>query len=203
MIEIYPGPAINPLQSATLDEQQIQDLYAAADEAGLLGDEIDFGEPGVTDMPQTTVLITVGGRTYSQSAYALGFSDDPASGLTGAEIAARARLQSFIDAARATVGDESAPYVPPEVAVFRLNSDQSSVDQDLEQEPLVWPITTLPPPIGTGEAQSCVIITGADAAELVAVLEGANELTPWLIGADPPVYLAFRPLLPDDSGCEK
>lgn len=43
----------------------------------------------------------------------------------------------------------------------------------------------------------------AEAIELSAALVDANELTPWLIGTEPPSRRAFRPLLPGDLGCEE
>ncbi len=202
MIELYPGPAIDPLQSSPLTEQQIQDLYTAADQAGLLDQEIDFGEPTVTDMQSTTVSITVGDRTVRQSAYALGFSDDPAAGLSESEIAAREALQGFIDTAHAMVDDETEPYVPTAIAVFRLNPAETTADPELAQEPLVWPIATAPPP-SSDPARACAVVTGGEAAQLLEALQAANELTPWLVGSDPPAYFAFRPLLPDDPGCEQ
>ncbi len=202
MIEIYPGPAINPLQSTALDEEQIQDLYAAADVAGLLDEEIDYGEPGVTDMPYTTVSITVADQTMEQQAYALGFSDDPAAGLSEDEVAAREALQGFIDAAHATVEEAAESYVPTAIAVFRLDTAENGADPELEQEPLAWPITTVPPPYSESP-RSCVVVEGAEAAQLHEALQAANELTPWLVGAEPPAYFVFRPLLPGDPGCDQ
>jgi len=201
MIELYPGPAINPLQSANLSEEQIQELYAAADQAGLLT-EIDFGAPGVTDMATTTVSISVGDQTVVHQASAFGFSNDPASGLSDAEIAAREALQGFIDTARSTVDAEPEPYVPTAIAAFRLDAAEAGADPELAQEPVDWPIATVPPPVANSP-RSCAIVTGKEASQLLEALQEANELTPWLIGSDPPAYFAFRPLLPDDTGCEQ
>ncbi len=198
---IYPGPAVLPLQSATLAEGQIQELLTAADEAGILDGSLDYGEPGVTDMSTTTVALTVDGQTVAQTVYALGYIEDRT--LSDSERAAREALQSFVDAAHATVDASSEQYLPSAVAVYRLTGDEVAVEPGLEQRPLPWPIATVPPPLAaTGTPRSCAIIARAEAAQLLLDLAGANELTPWLIGADPPAYLAFRPLLPDEVGCE-
>lgn len=206
MIEIYPGPAIAALQSASLNEGQIQQLFAAADDAGLLEQEIDFGQPAVADAPNTTVSITVDGRTVSQSAYALGFSDEAESQLSETQVAAREALQSFIDVAHATTDSASAPYVPAGVVAYRLTPDGNTpiADPGLEQSPLPWPIATVPalPDESGADPSTCVAVTGDEAQTLLTALAGANELTPWLIGTDPPARMVFRPLLPGDPGCE-
>lgn len=203
MIEIFPGPAINPLQATTVSEEQIQELYTAADEGGLLDGEIDYGQPGVTDVPTTTVTLTVDGRKVSQSAYALNYQDAPDPGLTAEQNVAREALQAFIDTAQGLAGSASEGYVPTGVVAYRIPPrEQTTIDPDLAQKPVVWPIVTAPPPIPAGEFSSCVAITGPEAVDLLAVLDGANELTPWLIGTESPANLVFRPLLSGDPGCE-
>ncbi len=205
-IAIYPGPAIARLQSTTLSEGQIQELLNSAQTAGLLGEELDFGEPGVTDMPYTTVTIRANGRTVTQSAYALGFPADPSSGLSEPQIAARAALQGFVDAAQASVGSASGGYEPDGVVVFRLGPAEGAPagEPELEQSPQIWPIATAPqPPTGSEPGgASCVVVTGSEVPILLDALAAANELTPWVIGSDPPARLVFRPYLPGDPGCE-
>lgn len=204
IIEIYPGPAIYPLQAARISEGQIQELFVAADEAGLIDAEIDYGQPGITDVPTTTVSLTINGRTVSQSAYALSYQDAPDPDLSDENVAAREALQGFIDTAQGIAGAGSEQYVPTGVVAYRL-SDESAppVDEGLDQEPRPWPITTAPAATSsaTGVA-TCIAVTGAEAETLLDALVEANELTPWLIGSDPPSRMAFRPLLPGDPGCE-
>jgi len=200
---IYPGPAITPLQAATIREGQIQELIAAADEAGLLGEKIDYGQPLITDVPTTTVTFTVDGATVSQSAYALSYQDAPDSNLTEQQVAARAALQGFVETTQGLAAADSEQYAPTGIVAYRLSAEFTPpvVDEGLEQEPRPWPIGTAPAPPTTGIG-SCVAVTGAEAPTLLAALVEANELTPWLIGTDPPSRMAFRPLLPGDPGCE-
>lgn len=202
--QIYPGAALLPLQTTTVSEDQIQELLAAADDAGLLGEQIEYGEPGVTDMPTTDVRITVDGQTYAHAAYALGFDDGANLGLSDAEITAREALQGFIDAAQALAGADSEQFVPTAVVAYRLSAEDAPPveEPDLVQEPMPWPIATVPPPVAAGDLSSCVAITGQEATDLLAALQEANELTPWVIGTEPPARMAFRPLLPGDPGCE-
>lgn len=203
----YPGPAINPLQTTTISEGQIQELLAAAEAAGLLGGEVDYGNPAVTDLPDTHVDVTVGGSTSSQSAYALGFDNGTSLGLNDSQITAREALQDFIDTAQALIQADSELYAPAEVVAYRLSAQAAPPieEPDLVQEPRSWPIPTLPPPAAETELSSCVVISGQEAADLLTALQDANELTPWLIGSDsePPARMAFRPQLPGDPGCKQ
>lgn len=199
--ESYPGPAILPLQSTTLTEQQIQALFAAADEAGLLGETIDYGEPGITDQATTYVDITVDGRTVSQSAYALDSEGDTEINLSAASRAARAALRDFLVTHSQDSGNGPL-YQPDKVLAYRLpTSREPPIEPENEQEPRTWPIATVPSPVAESSPHSCVAITGQQAADLLAALQEVNELTPWLIGTEPPAQLVFRPLLPGDPGC--
>jgi len=203
-IEIYPAPAIHSLQSAQLTEQQIQELFAMAEDAGLLGAEIDFGEPGITDQATTYVDITVDGRTVSQAAYALDYTDDNSPNMPEASRAARAALRDFIAAAYAMVGADTEVFQPEALLAHRLRvSDEIPRDPEFAQEPEIWPIATAPPPLAPGQASSCVEILGREATVLHSALVEANELTTWLIGAESATRMAFRPLLPGDSGCQE
>lgn len=198
----FPGPAIYPLRSVTVTEERTQELFRLADDAGLLGGEIDYGDPGWTDLPYTGVKVMVGGRTFFQSAYGLGFDDDSSPELSGTERDARLALRGFIDAARALVGADSARYTPTQLIAHRVSPGESTyVDSELEQEPRPWPITTVPPPPPAMNFDACTVITGPEVPTLLAALDQANELTRWVIGTEPPARVAVRPMLPDDPGC--
>jgi hypothetical protein len=74
--ELAPKATTQEIQPAALEEIASW-LYGA----GFKGDPLDFGDPGVTDMPSTTLTFTIGGEFYRQSAYALDF-DTSGSGTT-------------------------------------------------------------------------------------------------------------------------
>jgi hypothetical protein len=194
---IYPGPAIQPLQSTVLTEEQVQALLARADELGLLDAPLDFGTPNVADAPSTTVTFVVDGRTIEQTAGALGMEGMDES-VTDEQQANRAALHEFLDAIAALpAGDEVLE--PSAVAVFALGPPMT--DPQLPQEPVDWPLAeapaTLPEPVG---GWPCTLVTGADVGMLLGALEGANAATPWVVdGVE--TALAFRPVLPGDPGC--
>jgi len=168
----------------------------------LLDGEFEYGLPGISDVNTTTVTLTIDGRTVTQSAYSLSYQEASDTGLSAANIAARKALQGFIDTAHGLAGDGMQEYVPPSVLAYRLSAESAPpvVEEGLERQPRPWPIATVPAP-ATTSIGSCIEVTGAEATTLLAALDGANELTRWLIGAQAPTRMAFRPLLPGDPGC--
>ena len=67
-IEIYPGPLLPAVQVWTLGEDGIQDVVAAADDAGLLA-EIEYDHPANTAEATTAVVtIDANGETFVHEA---------------------------------------------------------------------------------------------------------------------------------------
>jgi hypothetical protein len=197
---IYPGPAILPLTARHLDEAEIQDVLQRADDAGLLGGEIDYGQPGITDVETTTVTIVVDGQSHTQAAYALGFDDESGTSLTEEQREARRALQGFIESLATIGAPTTEPYVPAEVAVYTLGP--ASPDVELPQEPQDWPIATLPAPPSDTRVGPCVTITGDEVTTLLAALAEANQSTPWIVPGQPePLSLVFRAVVPGDPPC--
>lgn len=203
--DIYPGPALYPLQAATVTEEQIQELIRAADDAGLLDGEIDYGQPPIADAPDTTVELTVDGRTVTQTAYALGEQVETSPGVSDEQRAARLALQGFIETAQGLAAEADESYVPGGVVAYWVNIESMTPVEDpsLDQPAQTWPITTAPTPPTGSELTSCVAVTGEEVGPLLEALVQANELTPWTIGSEPAARMVFRPLLPGDPGCEK
>jgi hypothetical protein len=200
---IYPGPAISPLTARHLEEADVQALLARAHDLGLLANGIDYGQPGVTDLPTTEVTITVSGTTYTHAAYALGFEDESSTGLTEAQIEDRRQLRDFVDATAPTGGAGGEPYQPERIAVYTIG-DYQQPDPMLEQEPVTWPLATPPAPV-EGDGFGCVLVEGSDVEVLLATLADANQASPWVVettdGDAGELALAFRPLVPGDAGC--
>jgi hypothetical protein len=197
---IYPGPAINPLNARHADEEQIQEILRRADDAGLLDGAIDYGEPNVADVPNTTVTVVVDGEEHQQTAYALGFGDDESSNLTAEQRDARHALQGFIDSLATIGGTESEPYVPTSVAVYTLGP--ANPDPQVPQDPQPWPLSTPPATPEEEYARPCLTVSGDDATTLLAALARANQATPWTVeGQDEPLSLVFRAIVPGDPEC--
>lgn len=75
-IEIYPPPALPNLQTTNISPEAMGELLSAAKEAGLFANDFDYGLPGITDMPTTTITINADGQTYLSQIYAFGMEPE-------------------------------------------------------------------------------------------------------------------------------
>ena len=192
-IAISPGPALPNLGQGQLEDHDLDAILAAADDAGLLGDEPpDYGEVAVSDSP-TTVVTVDDGEEHEVSVYALGFDD----GLSGDQKAAREQLSDFI--ASLPTDSVSAPYRPTRVAVlFRpyVTDELPAAGQE------TWPLDDL---AGAGDDTGrgdfrCLLVKGDDVSTVLAAADGASAGARWRSG-DADYFVVFRPLLPDEQTC--
>lgn len=209
-IAIYPGPALPNLVVTRISDEGIQAILRAARDAGLLGPDRHYDHPGIADVHTTTFTVVAEGSRHVISAYALGVDD--ATGLIPEdEREARRKLSDFqakLSDLRSwlpqgSVGEESS-FEFDELRIFVRQASWESPDEGLEQPEIEWPLEE--GLAGFGQELNdlefrCGSVEGASLATLLPVVQNANELTPWRDGAE--LYgLVFRPLLPDESGCE-
>lgn len=194
VLAIYPGPAYLPMQSASVDPVAVAELVDLARTLGLLDDDLDFGQPGFADAPDTTVTIVSDGVTYTHVANGLN-PDLGAEGLGDDARANRAALSEFVAAANAlAVGDTI--WTPDALGVTVVGPFTPS-DELTDPEPIDWPLAT--PPNTDGDFP-CTLVEGDDLATLLAALEGANERTPWVVDGEQ-LALAFRVVVPGQVAC--
>jgi hypothetical protein len=207
-IEIYPGPALPSLIATPLTDQGVQALIRAALDAGLGKDarHVDLGDMAISDMPTTVLTLAVDGQTHETTVYALGAVSEQPGGMSDDAWAARQALERFA----AQVGDlrswlpegsvgEDAPHAPSAMRIF---VSPYAGDPNLLQEPIPWPLATDLATLGeaTDQGDRCAVLEGADLDAVLPLAERANTLTPWTSGGER-YAIAFRPLLPDESGC--
>jgi hypothetical protein len=208
-IEIYPGPALPNLLVTQISEEGIQAILEAARDAGLLGPDRRYDHPGIADAHTTTFTVVAEGRRHVISAYALGFDEQPSGLISQEDLEARQRLNDF----QMKLGDlgnwvpegsvgEEEPFGFDELRIFvREDAPQ---DDALPQNELRWPLSPGLADFGaviTDLDIRCGSVQGADLEALLPLAQEANELTPWR--NDDHLYgVIFRPLLPDESGCE-
>jgi hypothetical protein len=206
---IYPGPALPTVVSTPITDAGVQALLRDAIEAGLDHDATytDLGAVGIADAPTTVFTLTVAGHTHVTKAYALGQLGSKPDGMSQEEFAARAALQAFEKATTdlrgnlptGSVGKDGA-FVPDELRLFVSGYRP---DPQMKEPPQGWPLDT--PLADFGEAAApegtrCGAVSGADLDAILPLARDANQLTPWM--SDGARYsIAFRPLLPDESGC--
>jgi hypothetical protein len=201
---LYPGPALPNLQVQQLDAATVQELADRALAAGV-GETTDLGSPPITDMPSTRFTLTTAEGTVTREAYALAEhvveGDGAEAGLTEEQIAGRTRLRGLLGALF-DVGQQPIPmesYVPQAVAA--VATPWIDPEDDLAHPEQPWPGPELPgEPVGGPLDVGCVVATGEQASAVLAAAQAVNAATPWASGGTR-WSVAFRPLLPDESGC--
>lgn len=210
-IEIYPGPALPPILAQRVSEVGIQAILRAALETGLDrdGDYSDMGNMGVADASTTAFELTIDGTTHRVSAYALGMEGEQQAGQPNDMWAMRQALATFqgqVSAVQDLVPTGSLGEVQTYVsAAAQLLVRPYRPDDQLPQDPIRWPIATRldsgTPVVMLGEDASCLVVSGDAWTAVRALAEQGNQLTPWRSeGVD--YAITFRPLLPDETGCE-
>jgi hypothetical protein len=207
VIAIYPGPALPNLQTTVISEEAMSAILSAAQEAGLLQNGVDYGQPGITDVSTTTFVVNVGGNAYQSSVYALGM-EAGASGLTMAQQQARAALQDFrskLTDLTAFVSDPMtwSAYAYEALAVYSqpVDATASTDTTDLMPGRLDWPLgdlSTLGTPVDPGFRRVVVSGQDLDTLQQKPPLTKANAITLWT-SAGRDYHLYFRPLLPDEK----
>ena len=197
---IYPGPALPNLQVSRIEQSEVADLVAAALDAGV-GDTGDLGSPPIADAPSTRFTVFTGLEVLAREVYALQETPEDAGGLTADQIAARKELSALLGRLTGLSANGSEPYTPQAIAGV-VHPYTPADDPEFVQPEQPWPGPDLPgEPLPGPMGQSCVVATGEQAAAVLAAAAGGNTLTPW-VGADGSRWsIAFRPLLPDESGC--
>jgi hypothetical protein len=213
-IAIYPAPALPAISERHVDEASIPAIVERARGAGLAGGDLDLSDTGdvaIADASTAVFTLTVDGRTTTAEVYALGFDGDDAAmpGLSEREVALRRDLASlaadlsdlsWVTEAGGSLGEE----VPYAGHAARILIGPVIDDPELPQEVLAWPVEqpfrSLGEPTSWDPRTRCAVLDGDDWAAVRAQAERANQLSPWSDGRVER-SIAFRPLLPGESGC--
>jgi hypothetical protein len=209
-IAIYPPPALPNVQVHRIAPGAVDALVDKAVAAGVKSGT-DLGQPPVADVATTrfTVVTDAGKQTVDAIALTEGAAGDMP-GLSAAQQAARVKLIALLEelrtAAERSAGPsqappQSQPYVPTSLAA--VARPYLAADDSLSAQPAVpWPGPALPgESLGDGSELGCVTVSGTGAAPLIAAAQRASAATPWS-SAGKQWSVVFRPLLPDESGCD-
>lgn len=208
-IEIYPGPALPSIEISKIDQAGLQAILEAALDANLddVGDLTDMGSVGIADAADTVFTARFGDIDRTVRIYALSELSAQMPGMPDDEFEARKKLLRLVEQLRSletwlpesSVSD-AAPYDP--TGARALVSEYRG-QPDPPQSDMGWPLATPLDGIGekAGAGLRCIAVTGAEWTEqLLPVVQMANQLTPWT-SEGRRYAIAFRPLLPDETGC--
>ncbi|MEU8081788.1 hypothetical protein AB0B31_40790 [Catellatospora citrea] len=201
----YPGRALPNIQLRRISSGDVQALVAKALEAGV-GQPTDLGTPGVTDLPNTRIVVTTTDGVKKTEAYAL-LDDMTNAGLTPAQEQARRKLLDLIKAltdldtslGAGKVGPVEQ-YTPTKVAAVAAAWQDPGAGVDAGPA-VAWPGPALPgASLGEGLSLGCVV-ADKEASAVLAAAAKATAITKWTSGGKD-WTVTLRPLLPDETGCE-
>ena len=93
----------------------------------------------------------------------------------------------------------ASAYVPQSVAAVVTPAHFGP--QDPPQQPRPWPGPALPGTPLDEPGVTCVTATGSQATTVLTAARSANQFTPWTTPDGRQWWVTFRPLLPDETGC--
>lgn len=198
VMAIFPGPALSPVVTGVIEADDLAELLDRAEQVGLASDsELDGGQPGITDMPTTTIKVRVGGEVYEHSIYGLNAAvevpDAAETGLTEEQIEVRRAVSGFV--AEVTEAASTAASEPYEAEAYDLLSEPLSdmdTTADVEPNQLDWPFSYPIPSDG-----ACVHLEGDDAATFSRLLPKATQITEWTDATDGAKYrITVRAVIP-------
>ena len=210
---IYPGPFMPNVQERTLSPQALERLIELARDKDLLKD-VHYDFPGIADVPDTVLDISLDGKSYRLSATALSEAGleggiAPAIEPNPADAAGRAALREFVDALmtvpESDYVDEPHAY---DFEALRLYVTTAAIVEDSEfpgeQPPIAWPLDDLATAgeqvDGSPIDARCLVLAGDDLETVLPLLAGANQLS--VFESEGEFYsLIPRPLYPDESRC--
>ena len=206
--EQYPPHALPNLLTGHVDRAMVLALLDRARTAGLF-ETLDFGQPGIKDMPTTTLTMN-DGTEHEQRVYALDVGESgtglgSGNGLSNDQAAARARVVRFVRAVTdAATNGATEPYPATQVALYVQPATPAGGSDDTGVVPgrAVWPLGDL---AGFGSPASggsyrCGVLADTDATTALAAASQATSITRWeSSGLEDTIV--WRPLLPDEHAC--
>jgi hypothetical protein len=205
--ETFPMPALPDIQVRHISTANVQRLVQRAFDAGV-PTETDPGKYGRSDSATTRFTVSTKDGPRRLEVYDLEYQPPKDSKqLTANQRAARGLLRELYAALidlPATLGPDAvgAPtsYTPD--AVVAIVSPWEPPPANSGPHPAIaWPGPALPGrPLANRPTISCVVVTGAAVADVMAAGRTATSNTPWTSGGGR-WTVRLRPVLPDEKPC--
>ena len=195
---IYPGPIYSGLSSRAISPAGIATIIAFAQDQGMLDGRTDFTQVPTPGSVTAHISLVVNSTSYELSGPLPGATPESivTTGSTGAFEGFFSRLQTILTWLASDLGP-SVPYNPTKVA-FEL-SPPADAPAPMNPTMVAWPLSGTFADFGVvAGADRCAVLSGADLATLLPVVENANQLTRFVDSAGVAMSLAARPLLPGE-----
>ncbi len=203
--DVFPGPAGYPLEGFRIDAELLDEIVGSALTIGLRGADRRIEQEGpefVVDGGATAITVVARGVRHVTMADAL--FDAPASS------GERQRLAGFVSRLLELHSEarDVATQAATSAAVYIASPDPGfGPDQGLQPD-AQWPfeqgMSTWGdplPPSGLSVDVRCALVKGAELSAALPALLAATAMTPFVDDAGDRRIVAWRPLLPDQTGC--
>jgi hypothetical protein len=202
--DIFPGPAGYAFRSFRIEDALVNQIVAGGLSIGLRGPERHLAQQGpefVADAGATVVTLVVDGQRHVTSADALFDSAD--------NTAERRLLAEFLERLAGIDRGGGQAHEADSYRVFVAAPDPG-FEGDLEGgPPVAWPfddaLATWGEPMpadGLTVDARCRVIRGDELADALPFLRSATASTIVSDEAGTEAIVAYRPLLPDETGCD-
>jgi hypothetical protein len=199
---IYPGPLWIDPSVQTISAQGASQIVAQARALGLLCTKSDFVDKALPGAKLAHLELIVDGTKYELT----GMPDavDPAAESdpgTPAAFAAFWQKVTYLAGWMPAELGTSSPYQPASLAVLAMPPAEASAGITPNEVP--WPLAT--PFAGLGSALGnptfrCAVVSGADLAKLLPVVQSANQLTRFVDAGGTKDSIQVRVLVPGEPG---
>jgi hypothetical protein len=200
---IYPGPLYVSPVARSISGADVNAIVAEAQKLGLLGSRTDFNEKAMPGSITAHISITIDGATRELTGSAAGMGAvDGASAQPGTAAAFDLFWQklSTLNLWLTDLG-QSAAYQPERLAVLTMPLGADDANPAVTPGQTNWPLTATFADFGTpyGGAGRCAVVTGADLAKVLPVVQAANAITRFVDSAGQIRILSVRALVPGEG----
>jgi hypothetical protein len=204
---VSEGSVVPNLETAKLPEESVQAILTAARQAGLLRNDVDYGQPNVNDLGDTDIYVCANGTEYWTYVYALGAEPTGAAYIAGGEgLSSRQKkervainqfyarlcaLQEFVK-----TGPIFRPYESSRLVAFHRKWPDYEGPGGVQ-----WPLADFARAEGPRDYSidvAEIVVSGKDLETLLPLLKSATPKTLWESGGNR-YEVTFRPLLPNET----
>ncbi len=192
-------PAAVELSLGTVPPEELQSFLDDVASSGLIDESVDYGDPPVSDLPGTSVLVDwhSGPTEINVGGLQDGFDD----GFDSSQLELRRQLEDLIERSR-NLGNEPEPWVPDRVEATGLTLDAGPPSDETEP----WPgppfvdLFGTTKPNHTDDEPRCAELDGDDAAVVFAAAVGSGK--PFVDERRAELHVVLRALLPGEKACD-
>jgi len=198
---LYPGPIYVGPQARPISAEGIASIVAEAGRLGLLSDKTDFSSGAAPGSVTTHIALTVDGVAHELSGPApTGLAVDAAAPGTAAAYQSFWNKITSINGWLAADLGQGKSFVPASLAVLVTPPTEATaaIAANDKPWPLAAPFASFGQPFG-GSVYRCGVVSGADAATLLAVVAASNQLTHFADSTGAKASLQVRAMLPGES----